>query len=216
MKVKNAIDRLNKILPIKTRLDALDKPVADVYLQIVNSFYDRGRAPSIEELTASNADAAGIIKQLAESDMITLAEDGSVKGCYPFTMEPREHRIQINGSEVHAMCALDALAPSAMFHSPSVVLSECAVSKKPVKVELDDQTVINLDEVRDLHFGINWAAASSCCSCSDSLCTEMLFLKDTEIAEGWMREDPANREIFDMTQAMEFSAGFFKPMMQQG
>jgi hypothetical protein len=216
MKVEQAIKRLAKILPIKNRLDSLDKASADIYLEIVKSFYDKGRAPSRAELSDLDPQAEKIVSKLAADDMITLDEEGSVKGCYPFTMESREHRIQINGAEVHAMCALDALAPSAMFHSPSVVLSECAVSKKPVRVELDNMTILNKDEVEQLHFGINWAAASSCGSCSDSLCTEMLFLNDSETAEGWMQQDPDNREVFGLEQAIDFSAGFFKPMMHQG
>lgn len=148
--------------------------------------------------------------------MLTLDEDSQVKGCYPFTMEPREHRIQLNGNEVHAMCALDALAPSSMFDCPSVVLSECAVTKDPVRVGLDKQTILNPQDVKDLHFAINWAAASSCGSCSESLCTEMMFLRDSDIAEDWQQQDPDNREIFNLPDSISFAGTFFKPMMHQG
>lgn len=215
-KVEQAITRLARILPIKERLDSLDKESADIYLAIIKSFFDQGRAPTNAELITLNPDARLMIDNLAAQDMITLDEDNNVQGCYPFTMEPREHRIQINHHEVHAMCALDALAPRAMFHTPSTILSECAVTREPVKVELDKQTVLNENEVKQLHFGINWAAASSCGSCSDSLCTEMLFLKDDQTASSWLDQNPENREVFDLDQAIDFSAGFFQPMMQQG
>lgn len=216
MKVEQAVQRLSKILPIKTILDALDKNAADIYLAVVNSFYEKGRAPTLAELKQVDAKAADIVKQLAKQDMLTLDGNGDVKGCYPFTMEAREHRIQINDVEVHAMCALDALAPSAMFETNSVVLSECAVTREPVRVELDNENIVNADEVSALHFGINWAAASSCGSCSDSLCTEMLFLINGDIANTWMQEDPENREVFNIQDSVAFSSGFFKPMMQQG
>ena len=58
-------------------------------------------------------------------------------------------------------------------------------------------------------------AASSCGSCADSLCTEMLFLKDTATAEEWLSGDAENRQIFTLPEAIEFATGFFKPMMQQ-
>jgi len=216
MKVGRAISRLNEILPIKNRLDALDKSSAAIYLAVVNGFFEQGRAPLLSELEGSNSDAGQIVADLGKQDLLTLDNQGEVKGCYPFTMEQRVHRILLNGHEVHAMCALDALAPSAMFECASEVLSECAVTAAPVRIKLNNQVVINSDEVSELHFGLNWQAASSCCSCADSLCTEMLFLLDTPIAQSWLDEDAENREIFTLSEAIEFSAGFFKPMMQQG
>lgn len=216
MKVKKAIERLSKILPIKKTLDVMDKSSAGIYLAVLNGFYDKGRAPSISELAAINKQAEQIVKALAEQDMLTLDDEDNVTGCYPFTMEKRVHRIQLNGFDIHAMCALDALAPSAMFECPSVVMSECEVTKVPLQVELNNQQVVNPSEMAELHFGINWMAASSCGSCSETLCTEMLFLKDNLTAQDWLNEDMENREIFTLPQAIEFSAGFFKPMMRQG
>jgi hypothetical protein len=216
MKVTQAIERLSSILPIKARLDALPGPSARIYQAVVNGFYQQGRAPTLEELAQLESGAEAIVAGLAEQDMLTLDDDGQVKGCYPFTMEQRVHRIHINGHTVHAMCALDALAPSAMFECPSSIDSQCAVTNEPVHVELDNLSITNPEQVNGLHFGINWAAASSCCSCSDSLCTEMLFLKDEAIAKQWMEDDAENREIFGLVEAIEFSAGFFKPMMRQG
>lgn len=216
MKVEQAITRLKKILPIKSRLDDMDSDSASVYLAVVNGFYELGRAPLISELELNHKNARDIVAELGKQDMLTLDEQGEVKGCYPFTLEKRVHRIQINGHEVHAMCAMDALAPSSMFETSSVILSECEVTAEPVRIELENQAIKNVDEVSEVHFGMNWQAASSCCSCADSLCTEMLFLKDTATAEGWLNEDAENREIFTLPDAVEFATGFFKPMMQQG
>ena len=216
MKVERAISRLKKILPIKSRLDDMDKDSATVYLAVVNGFYELGRAPSIKELESTHSNAAEIVAELGKQDMLTLDDKGEVRGCYPFTMEKRVHRIQINGHEVHAMCAMDALAPSSMFETSSVILSECEVTAEPVRIELNNQAIVNKDDVSEVYFGMNWMAASSCCSCADSLCTEMLFLKDTETAEAWLKGDAENREIFTLPDAVEFATGFFKPMMQQG
>ena len=216
MKVEQAITRLQKILPIKTRLDDMDLDSASVYLAVVNGFYQLGRAPFISELESTHSDAKNIAADLGKQDMLTLDDHGEVKGCYPFTMEKRVHLIQINGHEVHAMCAMDALAPSSMFETSSVILSECEVTKEPVRIELNNQAIQNKYDVSEVHFGMNWMAASSCGSCADSLCTEMLFLKDTKTAEAWLKDDAENREIFTLPDAVEFATGFFKPMMQQG
>jgi hypothetical protein len=110
---------------------------------------------------------------------------------------------------VHAMCALDALAPSAMAHCKSRVVSRCAVTQAAIIIELDDQKILNADETRDLFVGINWQAARSTGSCATSLCTEMLYLKGEAVALQWLAENPAGREIFTLPEAVQFSAGFF-------
>jgi len=216
MKVDAAVQRLARILPLKKQLDELSPAQAKIYLAVINSFYRNGRAALVSELNQVDANATAILAQLAEKDMLTLDHRAEVKGCYPFTMEPRVHRIELNGHRVHAMCAMDALAPAAMFDCRSVVTSECAVTAQPVRVELEGERIINTGQVSDLHFGINWAAANACGSCSESLCTEMLFLKDAATAEAWQEQDAENREIFTLAQAVQFAKGFFTPLMQQG
>lgn len=215
MRVKQAVARLARILPLKKHLQELDKHTADIYSSVLTSFYHQGKAATVAELGKMHKHAAEQVARLAQLDMITLDAAGEIRGCYPFTMENRVHRILINGFQVHAMCALDALAPAAMFECRAEVDSECAVSAAPVHIELDNQTVLNTEQVAGLHFGINWMAADGCCSCSDSLCTEMLFLKDLDIARSWQNEDSVNRQIFDLPEAIEFSSGLFKPMMSR-
>jgi len=216
MKVDAAVQRLARILPLKKQLDELAPAQAAIYLAVLNSFYRNGRAVLLSELMLRHANAAAILAQLAEKDMLTLDQKGEVKGCYPFTMEQRVHRIELNGHRVHAMCAMDALAPAAMFDCRAVVTSECAVTAKPVRVELEGEHIVNSGQLPDLHFGINWAAASACGSCSESLCTEMLFLQNKETAEAWLEQDVDHREIFTLPQAVQFARGFFTPLMQQG
>lgn len=216
MKVKQALERLARILPLKSRLDDLDRCTAKIYFAVLNGFYQQGRAPTIRQLQEIDVNALAMLEHLVELDMLTQQESGEIKGCYPFTMEQRVHQILINGFHVHAMCALDALAPSCMFECYSEIDSVCAVTAAPVHIELDKQRVLNADSAAGVYFGINWMAANSCCSCSDSLCTEMLFLKDLETAQAWLDEDHVNREIFNLEDAIAFSCGFFKPLMQQG
>ena len=216
MKVETAITRLQNILPIKHRLDDMNVDFATIYFAVVNSFFEKGRAAKLSELESIHSGAREIVADLGKQDMLTLDDTGEVKGCYPFTMEERVHRVQLNGFEVHAMCAMDALAPSSMFECSSVISSECEVTAKPIRIELNNQTIENIEEVAGVHFGMNWLAASSCGSCADSLCTEMLFLKDQDTAMAWLNDDAVNREIFTLPNAVKFATGFFKPMMQQG
>ena len=215
-KVKLAVRRLSDLLPIKKALDDLDAAKAALYFALQKEFYHQGRALLIDELKSMHPDVSDILTILAARDMLTLDHDGEINGFYPFTMEPRVHRLRLNGHQVHAMCALDALAPGAMFRCRVEIRSECAVSAMPIQIEIENRRIINSEDVADVFFGINWMAARSESSCSESLCTEMLFLKNTEIARHWVAENAHQREIFNLHDAIAFSSAFFIPVMAQG
>jgi mercuric reductase len=215
MNIPQSLLKLSRILPIKNALDALDESTAGTYFTILNGFYTLGRAPFIQELAVTAPVAREHVSLLARQDLLTIDKSGEILGCYPFTMEQRAHRIDLNGHQVYAMCALDALAPASMFNCPSAVSSICAVTSQPVNIKLKNSTVLNADEASDIHVGINWIAASGCGSCSNNLCTEMLYLIDRATAHDWQQQDAANRDIYTLEKAIEFSAGFFKPMLKQ-
>lgn len=204
-KVNNAIRHLSRILPLQSNLASLDKHASNVYRKILTTFFKDGKPPSDEP--------DNIIRLLADKDMITINSTCEITGAYPFIMEPRVHQVNINGYQLHAMCALDALAPGAMFKCQSRIDSQCAVTQQPLHIEIDNRTVMN-SEPKDIYIGINWQAACSTQSCSDSLCTEMLFLSSRNIAENWLKENSEQREIFTLAEAIEFSAGFFTPLTQ--
>ena len=73
----------------------------------------------------------------------------------------------------------------------------------PIKTRLD-----NLDK--------NFADIYQRVSCADNLCTEMIFLQDQTTAFIWWQHDQVNHEVFTLAEAIEFAAGFSKPMMSQG
>ena len=42
----------------------------------------------------------------------------------------------------------------------------------------------------------------------------MFFLKDFETADQWQKKQSLEREIFTLDEALEFSAGFFVPLIE--
>ena len=89
MKVQQSSRKLDTILPIKSALDSLDKPKANIYFAVVHGFYQTGRAPLLAELALIETKTGEYLSELAEKDMMTLDDNGEVKGCYPFTLEKR-------------------------------------------------------------------------------------------------------------------------------
>ncbi|MGD8526662.1 MAG: organomercurial lyase [Thioalkalispiraceae bacterium] len=212
-KIQHAIDKLNQVLPLHTHFALLDSEQKQCYQSILRHFIARGRAPHRHELRASYANADHIVQFLADKAFITLNQHNEIVGCYPFTMEPRVHRVFINDQQLYAMCALDALAPAIMFKSEARIHSLCAVTGQAIRIDMHNKQVSNPGMCGEVHVGINWQAANSSISCADSLCTGMLFLVNKKIAEQWASENSAAREIFNLDEAIAFADGFFTPLL---
>ena len=97
-KVDNALNRLESILPLKQRQDDCDRQIKELHQQIIRSFVDKGRILSREEMADYVSNLEDAVKILEKMDMVVFAEDGEPLGAYPFTMEAREHTVQVNPS----------------------------------------------------------------------------------------------------------------------
>ncbi len=211
-KVTNAVKHLNKILPLHERQMKLSPECANVYQLILKSYVQQGRSLTKDEIAGHVENVDEVIDVLRSNDMVVFDSNDEPVGAYPFTMEPRVHKILLNGHTIHSMCALDALAISPMFKVKTHIESQCHVTGDRISIDQLNQEVLNKSENEALHFGLNWNSAANNC-CATSLCTEMIFLKDKEIAETWLAEDPKNREIFTLDAAIDFSTQFFKPLV---
>ena len=212
-KLEAALKRLNKILPLKERQDKCNPELKELHQQMLRSFVTRGRILNKDEMADWVDNVPQAIKVLSENDMATFSENREPTGAYPFTMSEREHIVLVNGFKVHAMCALDALAIAPMFNETTEINSQCRVTGEPVHIQMSAETIQNPQEVNNLYFGIIWGAADSGSSCADSLCMDMIFLKDTDVALKWLSDDLQGREIFTLTEAVQFSSRFFVPLL---
>ncbi|MCB0196333.1 MAG: alkylmercury lyase family protein [Anaerolineae bacterium] len=212
-KLENALNHLNSILPLKQSQEACAPEVKELHQQILRSFVEKGRILTKAEMTEWVSDVPQAIDVLSSYDMVTFSESGEPLGAYPFTMLEREHQVRVNGHQVHAMCALDALAVGPMFGETTEVTSRCRVTGDPVKIQISGETILNPAEVGDAHVGIAWEAADAASCCADSLCLEMIFLRDAETAQQWLANDCAGREIFTLEESVQFASRFFVPLL---
>ncbi len=212
-KVESALNRLNAVLPLKERQDNCRPEIKTLHQAILCSFVENGRSLSRAEMAQQVSDVAEAITILQSNDMVVFGADGEPIGAYPFTMAAREHQIQVNGHQVHAMCALDALAISPMFGLVTEINSQCRVTGEPVHIRQAGETIENMDESGGVYFGIVWGAAEGGACCADSLCREMIFLRDGDVAGQWLAAEPENREIFTLPDSVAFAARFFVPLM---
>jgi hypothetical protein len=212
LEVNAAVKRLDSILPLVTGLKSLSSDDAALYCKLLNNYIQRGHTLTRCEVAESVKNAEQSLTNIAKSKLIVLDAEGNPSGAYPFTSEEREHKVNINGVTLHCMCALDALAVSPMFDSPTVIDSQCRVTGKPVHLEQNGTTFSS--GTLEAWFGINWGAAATDTVCAESLCMEMMFLANETVAREWLTESPETREIFDLPSAVAFAAGFFVPLAQ--
>lgn len=212
-KLEVALKRLTTILPLKKSQDSCPPEIKVLHQQMLRSFVTNGRILTRDEMAQWVDDVPEAVNVLSQYDMVTFSERGDPVGAYPFTMMAREHKVQVNGHQIHAMCALDALAIAPMFGETMQVMSQCWVTGKPVQINMCGETILNLAEVQDVHVGIAWSAAVADSCCADSLCLEMIFLRDAETAQKWLSDYTASREIFTLQEAVQFATRFFVPLL---
>ncbi|MEJ2750831.1 MAG: organomercurial lyase [Anaerolineae bacterium] len=212
-KLENALTRLRHILPLKERQTQCSEEIKRLHQQILRSFVTKGRILTLEDMAQQVSDLAEAVDVLRRSDMVTFSEAGQPVGAYPFTMEERVHTIQVNGYQVHAMCALDALAISPMFALDTEINSRCQVTGAPIHIRQSGRSIENMAEASGVYFGIAWGAADGRISCADSLCLEMIFLRDHAIAQAWLAGAPESREVFTLPESVAFAEQFFVPLL---
>lgn len=213
MNITESIDHLNSLLPLKARQDSLDPVLRDIHRKILLSFATTGKPLSRFQLAAQldedRVDQA--LQQLAAGDLIVLSVDQRrIVGAYPFTVEQRVHQVDIGGKRVHAMCALDALSIAPMCQAATRILSRCHVTGDPVEIRMDAGKVLSASP-EDVYVGIRWQSTSGCAA--KNLCMEMVYLRDLETAEKWQQQDTENNDIYNLDEAVEFGAAFFKPLL---
>ena len=214
-KIASAVERLNHILPLTARHRALSIPLQRLHIAILHSYIDLGRSLTRNEMALHVDDIDEAVKILQRDDLVVFNDDGEPVGAYPFTMEAREYVVSINGQIVQCMCALDALAVAPMFDLPTRITSRCHVTNEPVTIRQTGRNASNQSDTSPLYFGINWSAASHNQCCADSLCTEMIFLKNHTVAKNWLGEAPEQRQIFALNDAIDFAARFFVPLIHE-
>jgi len=211
-KINTALKRLDAILPLLSGLHSLSNEDAGLYCKLLNSYVEQGRTLTRDEVAGMVGNAEKALNNIVNSKLVVLDSEGNPAGAYPFTSQEREHTVQINGVTAHCMCALDALSVSPMFDKPTVIDSECRVTGNRIRIEQNGTTFT--DGTLDAWFGINWGAAADDAVCAESLCLEMMFLANEEVASQWLAESLETREIFDLQSAVEFAAAFFVPLAE--
>lgn len=214
MDIQSAVDRLNSQLPLKDRQDQLSPQLKKIHQQVLTSLIKQGRAPTAEELESQviETDVKAAVRELGRADLVVLDPQGEWPvGAYPVTVESTPHTVTVNGHDIHAMCALDAVSIAPMFDEEVTIESACHVSKEPIRIRMRGKDILEAQPA-DAVVGIRWQMPSDVAA--HSMCMEMVFLKDRATAEAWQGEDTENTSLFTLPEAVQFGRDFFLPLMR--
>jgi mercuric reductase len=228
--VLQSLNHLQRLLPLKKRQTALAPPVRMVHRAILRSLAETGKPPRQAEIAAmlgGKQSAIHALATLGRSDLVVLnepvAQDDKahrliapegveVIGAYPMTTEKTPHKVEINGHWVNAMCAVDALALSPMFGYDTLIESRCHVTGLPIRIRQKGTEITEAVPSQEIRVGIRWQ--STCDGAAHTLCTEMVFLNDSETARMWRETDPDSIELFRLAEAVELGEAFFVPLLE--
>jgi hypothetical protein len=212
-KMDEAVQRLERILPIRQKQTRLAEPLRRLHHRILRYYLEHGNAPDAADL-GNPDDWQDAIGRLAADGIIVLDEAGGIVGAYPFSSEPRDFLVTTQHGTVRAMCAFDALAISSMFDVPARIDAHCRLSAKDIRIEQDGGDIRLLEPDEQVFAAIDWNAAAGAGSCSATLCCEMLFVAGERPAQDWRGENPAERELFDLDEAHALITTVFLPLVR--
>ncbi len=215
MNTAETLYHLHGLLPLKERQQSLSSEETKLHRTILRSFMKLGRPLEMAEISSSLsvADSDASLARLGACDLIVLDGRGEVIGAYPFTTEKTAHRLKVSGHWIHAMCALDALAVSPMFGQEVQIDSRCVISGEPIYIRQRGLELLETIPSGEILLGIHWQEVGNCAA--DSLCQEMVFLKNLAAAISWQSLVQDARELFSLREAMELAAEFFVPLISE-
>lgn len=232
-KLAQALRRLDDLLPLKARQDSLAPAQRQLHREILRSLVERGRCLGNEEIAkVAGGDEAGAlaVAVLGANDLVVRgglsvadartgrpvvldAMGAEVVGAYPVTLEKTPHRIRVNGHDLFAMCAVDALAVATLFAAEVEIESACHVTGEPILIHQRRKEVVkSAPSARDVRVGVRWQRVVT--TAAHSLCRQMVFLKDAATAAAWQGSDPASIDIFTVAEAIDFGEAFFTPLLR--
>jgi Alkylmercury lyase len=183
---------------------------------ILRAFATTAGPPSADDLDQLAATPEIPIRQvlnnLHELDVIRLDDFGRISSVYPFSATPTPHRVQIvDGAQVYAMCAIDALGISAMLAGRATVITSIDPhTVEPITVTVDGEHVVADPDSTVVFIGAQSAQGPS----ADTCCNYLNFFTDRQSAQTWATANPhVEGTLLDLAAATQCGAAIFAPLL---
>jgi hypothetical protein len=172
------------------RLRALTDDERRFYRWILRSF-GAGSPPGPDALpdaaSAFELEAEPALDRLRRLDLVHHnSTTGAIVVAYPFSGRPTSHRVRLDGREVYAMCAIDALGIAPMLGERIEIASRDPLTAEEIRVELEpDRQGSWLPQQAVVVSGTVGSGESR-----DSCCPVLSFFASTTNAGRWLAAHP--------------------------
>ena len=196
----------------------LSDELAELHQFILKSFAERGRSPSLIEVQHQfslddESSAEHLIARLEETKAIHRNPgDPLVTHAYPFSNEPTPYQVMLStGTEIYAMCAVDALGIPFMLNQDARISSHCKHCNQAVGVHVKDGT---LEEHAPDSLLVGYMPLSCCSTPATEQCPHINFFCSQEHLDAWMNQHPEEElKPLAMPDALERGRQIFGNMM---
>lgn len=208
-KVAAALPQLLTQWRNKKRWSEFSKEARATHVAVLESFIATGLPPTVDGLQPE------IVADLQGRDLIVI-RDGAIVVAYPFASTPTRHSVQLDGTSIAAVCAIDALGAAAMVGKATHVTSKCATCEQEITVDiLEDGLTIKSHSHDDPRL---WAGIVPVAGCAaDTQCQSMLLFCYPDHLKKWRSSTAQSPDgfAFTLAQAVQAGAAIFKPFLNR-
>ena len=199
------------------RWSGYDPATDRVRVALLQLYAEDGRAPT----TGALAERAGVsetavrplLQELRRRDLVVL-EGEQIVGAYPFTDRDTGHRVALDGRDLNAMCAVDALGIGAMIDRDVAITSRCRHCGAPIRITTRDRGRA-LAHVEP-QTAVMWQSVHYEGACAaNSLCATTSFFCSDDHLSAWRRERSADEPGFRLSieEGLEAGRALFGPSL---
>jgi Alkylmercury lyase len=200
---------------IPARRAQLPPAMREFHRVVLRAFLATGRPPHVSELRAAAAEldlsADDALAWLAEADLVHAGPDGHITVAYPFSGSDRGIHVRHDGgTEVWAMCAIDALGIPQMSGSDAVIDAVDPISKEAVRVESRGGRLSWRPEAAVVLVADNGCGQTS----AESVCPVITFhVSEQNAVEHLNRLPGAKGQVLSQGEARELAGNLFGELL---
>jgi alkylmercury lyase len=185
---------------------------------VLERFGRFGRPPRLAEIGSEIGLPLDQVRRLViglqAHDLVGMDQvSDAILYAYPFTGQVTEHRVELHGHKLNALCAIDALGVGGMYRIDVTIASSCRFCGTSIDIStaekgkaLSDARPATAVVWYDLTY--NQTAATSCCPSIRFFCCD-------EHLRQWLAEQTSRRAGYRLTldEAMEVGRAIFEPVL---
>ncbi len=187
---------------------------------ILETFARTGHSPTLEDIQrkfalSSIKEADSLVAELERRGSVHRNPgDRAITHAYPFSNEPTPHTVQlVDGPQVYAMCAVDALGIPFMLKKDAEIRSACVQCGGKVQIQVKSEQITQQSPESIV---VWFPTVKEQCVAATDLCPDVNFFCSPEHLKQWNTEHPGQSgEMLTLAQALEGGRRTFEPLLQE-